>query len=125
MKTLSLITKNKIESSKISNLILEKHPFSKKIIKNDEEELFLGKFPREFYIIFNDSCYLKDDEIFSAFDKKELDILPIENPLVNTLYYRDIEVAKSIVKILLEQYPELYVFDEDEDGFKSAKDYIK
>lgn len=66
MKTLSLITKNKIEAFKISNLIMEKHPFSKKIVKNDDEELFLGKFSKEFYIIFADSVPLKNDPMIDA-----------------------------------------------------------
>lgn len=53
----------------------------------------------------------------------ELKQLPIENPQINTLYYRDIRVAKSVVGITLEQYPELYVFDEDKDCFKSGKEF--
>ncbi len=125
MKTLMLITNNKITNEVISKLIIDNFPFSKKITRNDEIELFIGKYPREFYIIFSDSQLFKDDPLLSTFEEDDVKQFLDKNSYINTLYYRNNDVAKNVVKSILEKYPELYIFDEDKDCFTSGYDFVK
>ena len=125
MKTLPLFTKTKIVASVISDEIIATFPFTKKVTQNDEIELFLGKYPREFYIIFDDSLKIKDDDMFCIYDEDDKPIWFTDDTQINVIYFRDERVAKFVVSVILKHYPELCVFDEDADCFKTGEEFIK
>ena len=123
MKNVTLITKNKIEASVISKPLIERFPFSKKITQNDEIELFLGKFPKEFYIVFDDSEDIESES--SLFDEEELKQIPFRPAQFNCLFFHLNEVAKEVIKIISEFYPELIVCDDDTNKFYSCAEFVK
>lgn len=121
MKEVSLFTKTKIISSAVSKSIIDSYKWKKRIVRNDEGELFLGYFPREFYIIFDDSTPIDHpDCLYTESDKQQI---PFSDPQVNELFYRDEEVARYVVSIVYSVHPELYIMDDD-GNIMPAIDFI-
>lgn len=111
MKEISLFTKTKITADRVSQKIIDSFKWKKRFVQNDEGELFLGYFPHEFYIIYDDSCDIDDpDCLFEDSDKKKI---PFEHSQVSEIFYHYEEVAKYVIGIILTEYPELYIMDDD------------
>lgn len=123
MKTIVLFTKESILASKVSKDIISNYPFSKKITKNDETELFVGKYPNEAYIIFNDTLPISDKSCLLSDEEKAL--IPFKPVQFNVVYYRNILSAKAFVKTILKFYPELYIFNEEKDALESASVFLE
>lgn len=119
MKSVCLFTKTKITADKVSQKIINCFKWKKRIVQNDEIELFLGYFPHEFYIVYSDSCDIDDpDCLFDESDKKQV---PFNNSQVNEIFYRDESVAKFVVNIIFEEYPELIIMDDDGNMMTAQK----
>ena len=122
MKDVCLFTKTKITAEKVSQKIIDSFHWKKRIVQNDEVELFLGYPPHEFYIVYGDSCDINDPDCL--FEKEDKKAIPFENPLVNMIYYHDDKVAKYVVSVILSVYPELYICNNDGD-IMPASEFIK
>lgn len=122
MKSISLITKRKIEAKTVSREIIDLFPFSKETTTNDEKELFLGKFPNEFYILFADSMNVEDED--SMFTEEERNLIGFKPAVFTNLYFHIDGVALSPVAVILKHYPELIIYDEQEDVFLPASEYL-
>lgn len=122
MNSISLITKNKIDGSKINDYILKDFPFSKTVIQKDEKELFVGKYPKEFYIIYDTSHDVNGE--LSLLEEDDIKQIPFSPAVFVLLNFRKKEVAKYIVGKILDIYPELYIYDEESDKIISASKYI-
>lgn len=121
MKEISLFTRTKITADKVAAKIIDSYKWKMRIVQNDETEIFLGYSPYEFYIVFSDSCDINDpDCLFEESDKKQI---PFDNPQVNEIYFHDDEVAKYVISVILTEYPELYLMDDDGNVF-SASSFI-
>ena len=122
MYSIGLITKTKITAKKVSQKLIDSFPYKKRILQNDENELYIGFIPREFFIMYDDSKSTDDpDCLFEEWEKK---LIPFENALYTNLFYRDENVAKYAVKIIVQEYPELIVNDEDNE-YLTAEEYLK
>lgn len=122
MYSIGLITKTKITAEKVSQKLIDSFPYKKRILQNDENELYIGFIPREFFIMYDDSKSIDDpDCLFEEWEKK---LIPFENALYTNLFYRDENVAKYAVKIIMQEYPELIVNDEDNE-YLTAEEYLK
>lgn len=111
MNAIALITKTKITSTKVSDLLIK--TFNTKVIsQNDEHELFLGKMPNNFYIVYDDSLSLDDSKCI--FDKEIKDAIPFKEGTFNYLYFHKLEVAKEVVKVIGSVYKELIIFDDND-----------
>lgn len=121
MKSITLITKTKITADKVSQKLIDGYNWKKKIVQNNEKELFLGFFPREFYIVYDDSSNM--DSSLSGFDESDKEKIPFDNPIINELYCRDSKVIRNIIGIILEEYPELYICCND--NIMTASEYIE
>ena len=124
MNTLGLFTKIKIEGHKINDSIIKDFPFKKRIVQNDDIELFVGKYPREFYIVFSEEQENTEEaqRIFTEDDKSQI---PFENWSFNVLYYWDVRVAQYVVQKIQYFYPELFLLDESTDIFLKPEDFLK
>lgn len=122
MNIINLITKTRIVSEKVSDKIIQNCVYSNKITRNTATELFVGKFPNEFYIIFDEAYSVNDEN--SMFDNDEKAQIPFENAMVADLNFRNKDVAKIVVKTILEVYPELLIVDDDSGEIITADKYI-
>ncbi len=52
-------------------------------------------------------------------------IIPLENVYRAAVRYHLVEVTKKLVIVLLTVYPELCVYDNDEDWLRTAKEYLE
>lgn len=111
MNAIALITKTKIMASKVSDLLIKVFN-TKTISQNDEQELFLGKMPNNFYIVYDDSLSLNDSKCI--FDKEIKDAIPFKEGAFNYLYFHKLEVAKEVVKLIGSVYKELIIFDDND-----------
>lgn len=122
MNSISLITKNKIDGLKINDYIIKDFPFTKTVIQNDEKELFVGKYPKEFYIIYDTSHDVNGE--LSLLEEEDIKQIPFSPAVFVLLNFRKKEVAKYVVSKILDFYPELYIYDEENDKIISATEYI-
>lgn len=122
MKTISLITKTQINAKDVNEKLISAYPFKRKIVRNDDIEIFLGKTPREFYIIF-DEFYKIDSNICMLSDEQK-SMIPFKDAYVIEMYYWDDRILKYVVETLLSVYSELYICDYD-NNILSAEDFIK
>ena len=111
MNAIALITKTEIMASKVSDLLIKVFN-TKTISQNDEHELFLGKMPDYFYIVYDDSLSLNDSKCI--FDKEIKDAIPFKEGAFNYLYFHKLEVAKEVVKLIGSVYKELIIFDDND-----------
>lgn len=120
MNAIALIAKTKITASKVSDFFIKTFN-TKTIPQNDERELFLGKMPNNFYIVYDDSLSLNDSKCI--FDKEIKDAIPFKEGTFNYLYFHKLEVAKEVVKVIGSVYKELIIFD-DNDFIGAADIFI-
>lgn len=118
-----LITKTKITSSVVSSEIIRNFPFSKRITQNDDVELFIGKFPHEAYIIFDESKSI-NDKLCLLEDSDKANI-PFGEAQFNFISFNSKEVAQNIVSTIAKFYPELVVYDESINKIITAEQYLK
>lgn len=120
MNGITLITKTKITSDKVSELLKTKSEVARKITQDDEHELFMGNFPNNFYIVFDDSISVDDSKCI--LEQEEKDLIPFEEAQLNYLNFHNLSVAKRVVKVIKEVYPELIVLD-DNGTFYNAEEF--
>ena len=123
MKTIGLFTRQQIKASEVSEIIIQDFPFKKVIEQNDENELFLGKYPREFYIIFSDGDE-HTKEARNCFNQEECKNIPFNDWYYNIIYYWYPSVIKYVVNKIFIKYPELILYDEDSDTFYTPEKYL-
>jgi len=123
MKNVTLFTKYKIESKDISEKLIKDFPRNKVIVANDENQLFIGKYPNNLYIRFEDSIDINDPLalLYTEF-KQNISFNPIN---INELFYHKNEVLKYALLILLKIYPELLVYDDITEFFGKAEDFLQ
>jgi len=121
MNSIALVTKTKITADKVSKLLIDNFSHSKKITQNDNSELFIGKMPNNFYIVYDD-CLSLDDEKCMLFEE-DLKAIPFKEGFYNNLFFHNIEIAKYVIKVISGIYKELLVLDED-DFVGTAEEYI-
>ena len=124
MKTLGLFTRNKITADVISDDIIKNFPFEKRIVQNDDIELFVGKYPREFYIVFSEEKE-NTEEALRIFTDEDISQIPFENWSFNVLHYWDVRVAQYVVQKIQYFYPELFLLDENTDIFLKPEEFLK
>ncbi len=122
MNAVELITKTKITAEKVSELLVSGFKYSKKTSQNDDAELFIGKIPNNFYIVFADSVSLDDPRCI--LDPEIRMAIPFKEGQINCLYFHDVEIAKYAVGVIAKVYDDLFVFDEN-DFVGTAKEYIE
>lgn len=123
MKQIGIITKTKVENKTISKLLIDNFPFSKKIVQNDEIQLFLGKYPNNFSIDFDISSFMDDPNL--DFDKEQIDQIPFVPAHFNFIKFWNINVIKYVVKTIYEIFPELIIYDDENDKLVSASEFLK
>lgn len=123
MKQIGIITKTKVENKTISKLLIDNFPFSKKIVQNDEIQLFLGKYPNNFSIDFDISSFMDDPNL--DFDKEQIDQIPFDPAHFNFIQFWNINVIKYVVKTIYEVFPELIIYDDENDKLVSASEFLK
>lgn len=123
MKQIGIITKTKVENKTISKLLIDNFPFSKKIVQNDEIQLFLGKYPNNFSIDFDISSFMDDPNL--DFDKEQIDQIPFVPAHFNFIQFWNINVIKYVVKTIYEVFPELIIYDDENDKLVSASEFLK
>ena len=111
MNGITLITKTKITREKIVEPLKCKLTTSKVITQDDEHEIFMGKYPNNFYIVFDDSISIDDSRCI--LEQEEKDSIPFKNAQLNYMTFHNIDVAKKVVAIIHEVYPELIIIDDD------------
>ena len=121
MNSLTIITSKIIDSS-ISSSLIENFPYKKKKVTNDEKSLFLGKSPFEFIINFDE--YYDSSSELCIFDEALLNTIKFSPVYFNTLYFRDLDVAKYVVSVLSQKYKAILIFDENSEFFITAEQFL-
>lgn len=122
MKTIGIFTKEPVTAEKVTEDIIKNYPFSKKVVINNNGQLFLGKYPREFYITYSETTDINDELlVFTEEDKK---IIPFDPIQFNVINFWDSRVIKYVISVILKHYPELYILDETEEHIIPAQEYL-
>lgn len=121
MNSITIITSLIIDSS-ISKEIIDGFPFSKKIVVNTQDELFLGKSPNEIILHFDE--YYEPSSTTCIFDDVLLTSIPFSPIYFNTLYFRNIDSAKYVISVLAKKYENILIFDEDSNYFITTKEFL-
>lgn len=111
MNSITPVTKNKITHAVVAEKLLSNFPHSKVVSQNDEHEIFIGKIPNNFYIVFDDS--MEVDSELCILDEEDKKMIPFSQGKVNYLFFHNIEIAKYAVSIIKQFYEELVIFDDD------------
>jgi hypothetical protein len=121
MNKLTIITNENLDFDKVKALL--KKSFPNKEVKDEKQNyLFLGKFPTEFILELNIDDYFDNPEY--AFSQETIDLIPFKNKYCNDISYHSFTIIKNVVKILLDLYPEMWIYDDDYLWIGSAKDFI-
>ena len=121
MRYLELLTERPFETSKVYGLIKENF----KVATFDEKHFFVGKYPNTIGVyvekkrMFSDCEY--ESDLFGEEDKGKI---PIENAYRTDVTYHQSKATKKLVEVLLKAYPELCIYDNDEDELMTAKEYL-
>ena len=117
MKSLIFCTKKPIDYRKIIDLIKIEY----KSCKGNDKVVSFGKTPKNLFI-WLPSTDINDND--TKIDMEEdLPYIPFENPYFTSVEFHIADIAKKVVTILLNEYPELFVLYEDYRV--SANDFLQ
>ena len=121
MRDLELLTSKQIELEDIYGVIDKNF----KIKGSSNEGIFFGKYPNSVDITFKKSRMFSDCEFESdLFEEEYKGKIPIENAFRTSVRYHVTSITKKLVTSLLPLFPELCIYDNDEDWLGTAKEYL-
>mgnify|MGYP003296014806 CR=1 FL=1 len=111
MKSLVFCTKNPINYQKIIQRLKEFY----KSAEGDEHIVSFGKSPKSFYMYL--PSLTMDDPIEASDMNEDIPFIPFENPYFTHVDFHLDSIAKKVIELIILDYPELFILDEDEGRF--------
>lgn len=113
MRNVTIFTKTRLTSEKVSEELFKDFPGKKVEVQNDQSQLMIGKYPRNLNICFdNDSIDDPLQFVCKEFEKQ----IPFEPIFINEVEYHDPLIMVYALEKILFIYDELHVYD-GESGF--------
>jgi len=117
MITIVLCTKNPMDYNKVLQLLKNNY----KSISGNENQVSFGKYPNSCYISLPSKNM--NDPIEKEEMEEDLPFIPFDNPYFTHIDFHQIVVIKKVVELLLQEYPELFIIDENDTRY-SANEFI-
>ena len=122
MRDIELLTNKKMVLEDVYDIIKKNF----KIVDCVKTGMMLGKYPRTLDLDFYKGRMYSDCEIKTElFDKEYKNKIPLGNAYRAIVGYHLTNATKKLVTVLLNVYPELCVYDNDEDWIGTAKEYLE
>lgn len=123
MRDLIFYTKEPITKEKVALQIIEKFKGSEVYLS--DKQLFIGDAPNSFDLQLNSKENRHNTIEYKPDVDESVKALPNKDAIWNRFGYHDAKIAKKVVRVILDIYPEMWVEDLECEWIGSAKEYLK